>query len=59
MVEIKGEIASGGEASAELVVSAMQAAFEDEGARAVVRRNVELQPESSLADFNLAHMLAE
>jgi protease-4 len=36
MVEIKGEIASGGEASAELVVSAMQAAFEDEGARAVV-----------------------
>lgn len=36
MVEIKGEIASGGEASAELIVSAMQAAFEDEGARAVV-----------------------
>jgi protease-4 len=36
MVEIKGEIASGGEASAELVVSALQAAFEDEGARAVV-----------------------
>lgn len=36
LVEIKGEIASGSEASAELVVSAMQAAFEDEGAQAVV-----------------------
>jgi protease-4 len=36
MVEIKGEIAAGAEASAELVVSAMQAAFQDEGARAVV-----------------------
>ena len=36
MVEIKGEIASGAEASAELIVAAMQAAFEDHGARAVV-----------------------
>lgn len=36
VVEIKGEIASGGEASAELVVSAMRSAFEDEGAQAVV-----------------------
>lgn len=30
-----------------------------EGALAVLRRNVELHPESSLAYFNLAHMLAE
>jgi len=36
VVEIKGEIASGSEASAELVVAAMRAAFEDQGAQAVV-----------------------
>ena len=36
VVEIKGEIASGGEANAELVVSSMRSAFEDEGAQAVV-----------------------
>ena len=36
MVEIKGEIASGGEASAEVVINAARAAFEDSGARAVV-----------------------
>lgn len=36
MVEIKGEIASGGEASAELIVAALRAAFEDDGAQAVV-----------------------
>ena len=36
VVEIKGEIASGSDASAEAVVSAMRGAFEDEGARAVV-----------------------
>jgi protease-4 len=36
VVEIKGEIASGGEASAELVVAAMRNAFEDKGAQAVV-----------------------
>jgi len=36
MVEIKGEIASGGEASAEVVINAARAAFEDEGAKAVV-----------------------
>ncbi len=36
LVEIKGEIASGGEASAEVVINAARAAFEDEGARAVV-----------------------
>lgn len=36
MVEIKGEIASGGEASADLVVSAIRSAFEDQGAQAVV-----------------------
>ncbi len=36
MVEIKGEIASDGDASAEVVVSAAKAAFEDEGAVAVV-----------------------
>jgi len=35
-VEIKGEIASGGEASAELIVAAMRSAFEDEGSKAVV-----------------------
>jgi protease IV len=36
VVEIKGEIAAGAEASAELVVAAMRSAFEDEGAQAVV-----------------------
>lgn len=36
MVEIKGEIASGAEASAELIVSALRSAFDDEGAQAVV-----------------------
>lgn len=36
VVEIKGEIASGGEASAENVVAAMRGAFEDTGAQAVV-----------------------
>jgi protease-4 len=36
VVEIKGEIASGSEASAELIVAAMRGAFEDEGAKAVV-----------------------
>ncbi len=36
LIEIKGEIASDSEASAELVVSAMRNAFEDHGAQAVV-----------------------
>ena len=36
VVEIKGEIASGAEASAELIGSALRGAFEDEGAKAVV-----------------------
>lgn len=36
VVEIKGEIASGADASAEFVVAAMRAAFEDTGAQAVV-----------------------
>jgi len=36
VVEIKGEIASGADASAELVVAAMRSAFEDSGSRAVV-----------------------
>ena len=36
VVEIKGEIASGSEASAELLVAALRGAFEDEGAQAVV-----------------------
>ena len=36
VVEIKGEIASGADASAEFVVAAMRAAFEDAGAQAVV-----------------------
>lgn len=36
VIEIKGEIASGAQASAELVVTAARAAFEDEGAKAVV-----------------------
>jgi protease-4 len=36
VIEIKGEIASGGDASAETVVAAMRSAFEDSGAKAVV-----------------------
>lgn len=36
VIEIKGEIASGAEASAELIVSSLRAAFEDSGAQAVV-----------------------
>ncbi|GAA4428202.1 S49 family peptidase [Acidovorax lacteus] len=36
VVDIKGEIAAGAEASAELVVAAMRSAFEDEGSLAVV-----------------------
>ena len=36
VVEIKGEIAAGAEASAESVNAALRAAFEDEGAKAVV-----------------------
>ena len=36
MIEIKGEIASGGEASAEDIVAGLRGAFEDEGAQAVV-----------------------
>lgn len=36
VVEIKGEIASGAAASAELIVAAMRNAFEDEGSKAVV-----------------------
>jgi protease-4 len=36
VVEIKGEIASGADASAEFIVAAMRAAFEDSGAQAVV-----------------------
>jgi protease-4 len=36
VIEIKGEIAAGGEASAELVVSAMRAALEDAGTQGVV-----------------------
>lgn len=36
VVEIKGEIASGAEASADTVVSAVRSAFEDKGSRAVV-----------------------
>jgi len=36
VVEIRGEIASGGEASAELIVAAMRGAFEDAGAQAVI-----------------------
>lgn len=36
VVEIKGEIAAGADASAELVVAAMRGAFEDKGAQAVV-----------------------
>lgn len=36
VVEIKGEIASGANASAEFIVAAMRSAFEDEGSQAVV-----------------------
>jgi protease IV len=36
VVELKGEIASGADASAENVIAAMRSAFEDEGAKAVV-----------------------
>jgi protease-4 len=36
VVEIKGEIASGAEASAESIVASLRAAFEDDGAKAVV-----------------------
>ncbi|MDL9998396.1 S49 family peptidase [Variovorax sp. J22P240] len=36
VIEIKGEIASGADASAEFVVAAMKTAFEDEGAKGVV-----------------------
>ena len=36
VIEIKGEIASGAEASADLIVSSLRAAFEDTGAQAVV-----------------------
>jgi protease IV len=36
VIEIKGEIASGGETSAEGIVAGMKAAFEDKGAQAVV-----------------------
>lgn len=36
VVEIKGEIAAGADASAEFVNAALQAAFEDEGSKAVV-----------------------
>lgn len=36
MVEVRGEIASGADASAETVNTALKAAFEDEGAKAVV-----------------------
>jgi protease-4 len=36
VIEIKGEIASGAEASAELILAALRSAFEDKGAQAVV-----------------------
>ena len=36
VVEIKGEIASGSDSSAELIISALRGAFEDEGAKGVV-----------------------
>src|SRR5437870_3275765 len=36
VIEIKGEIASGSDASAEAVVAAMRAAFEDAGAQGIV-----------------------
>ena len=36
VIEIKGEIAAGADASAEFINAALRAAFEDEGAKAVV-----------------------
>jgi len=36
VIEIKGEIASGAEASADLIVSSLRSAFEDSGAQAIV-----------------------
>ena len=36
VIEIKGEIASGGETSADQIVSSLRSAFEDKGAKAVV-----------------------
>ena len=36
VIEIKGEIAAGADASAEFIVAAMRSAFEDEGAKAIV-----------------------
>jgi protease IV len=36
VIEIKGEIASGTEASAELILSSVRAAFDDDGAKAIV-----------------------
>ena len=36
VIELKGEISSGGDASAENVVAAMRSAFEDQGSKAVV-----------------------
>ena len=36
VIEIKGEIASGGDASAESIVAAMRSAFEDSGAQGIV-----------------------
>jgi protease-4 len=38
LVEVRGEIAADGDASAEVLVAALKAAFEDEGAQAVVLR---------------------
>ena len=38
LVEVQGEIAAGGEASAEALVAALKSAFEDTGAQAVVLR---------------------
>jgi protease-4 len=36
VVEVKGEIAQGADASAEFIIAAMKSAFEDEGAKAIV-----------------------
>lgn len=38
LVDIQGEIAGGGEASAEALIGALKSAFEDKGARAIVLR---------------------
>ncbi|MCK6426327.1 MAG: S49 family peptidase [Burkholderiaceae bacterium] len=38
LVELRGEIAAGGEASAEFLLSGLRSAFEDQGAQAVVLR---------------------